>query len=140
MDNLQLYPILAIIVLQCVVAVWALGNDLLDAPVFENFDIISSHAVENEFITQATKAIATTQFILAQNTPGNAARIQDLGDRQGYSPAAGIESAETAYVKQIFSFPCLERLDIYTRSPLDAFCRHDTPGITALLRILEKCQ
>src|SRR4030042_6725410 len=127
MGNLQLHTILAIIVLQGIVAMGALGNNLLDAPLFEYLDIIPNHAVENELIAQAAQTIATAQLVFAQNTPGNAACVQNPGYCQGHPPAAGIERAETADIKQIFSLTSIKRFNLDIRSPFNSFCRHNAP-------------
>ena len=138
MADFQLGAVLAVVILQGVVAVRALGDDFFHAPLGKHPHVLFGHTVENELVAQPAQAVAAAYLILTQNTPGNAGGRQNPGQGQSRPPVAGVKSTGTAHEKQILGRAGLKRLDLSFRRPPGTLRGSNAPGITALLHVLKK--
>ena len=137
-NHLDVEAILPVVVLQRAEAVGALGDDLLDALLLEQRDVLLGKPVEHVLVAQAAQAVAAARLVVAQDAPGDPAADEDLGDGQGNLAAARVEGAGAAHVEQVLGRSRLEGHggDV-ALGPVGALRRSDAPRVAAQLDALE---
>src|SRR6266540_2385612 len=135
MDDLQVKPILPVIVFQGGEAMGALGDNLGDSLVVKEMDIFSGHLVKDVFIPQSPQAVAAAFLFFAKNPPGDAGRVQDGGQGHGGVLLAGVEGTGAAHIEEVLSLAGDERLDRQGTVPLGPLAGSDPPRITTLLHV-----
>src|SRR5690606_37191962 len=142
--DLQLQAELLVLVLECVEAVGAGGDDLLDLRLLEDSRVLHRELLEDDLVAGAACGIARAGLAVTEHGEVHAGDVQQLGDRLGGLLRAVLERAGAPDPEQPLDL--VEGLDVDTDlldlevevlGPLHAVARVHAPRVPLALQALE---